>query len=74
MDLRLERLNTRLTGNARTLHTVSPLATLARGYSILTDESGQVIRSSTQVQPNQRLQARLSEGEIQCRVEETREP
>ncbi|MCG5497157.1 exodeoxyribonuclease VII large subunit [Ectothiorhodospira variabilis] len=73
MDLRLERLNTRLTGNARTLHTVSPLATLARGYSILTDESGQVIRSSTQVQPDQRLRARLSQGEIQCRVETVQE-
>ncbi|SEK21894.1 exodeoxyribonuclease VII large subunit [Ectothiorhodospira marina] len=74
MDLRLERLNTRLTGNARTLHTVSPLATLGRGYSILADESGQVIRTASQVQPNQRLQARLGEGEIHCRVEKLREP
>ncbi|TVQ74315.1 MAG: exodeoxyribonuclease VII large subunit [Chromatiaceae bacterium] len=74
MDLRLERLNTRLTGNARALHTISPLATLGRGYSILMTETGEVIRAASQVQPDQRLQARLSQGEIQCRVEETREP
>ncbi|MNV74336.1 Exodeoxyribonuclease 7 large subunit [compost metagenome] len=49
---------------------VSPLATLARGYSILLDERGQAIRSAAQTRNGQRLTARLNEGELQVRVED----
>jgi exodeoxyribonuclease VII large subunit len=59
-----------LQSQMQTLHVVSPLATLGRGYSILLDEQGQAIRSAEQTQRGQRLIARLGEGEIEVRVED----
>ncbi len=60
----------RLQAQVQTLHVVSPLATLGRGYSILLDERGQAIRSAAQTHNGQRLSARLGEGELQVRVED----
>nr|WP_314481308.1 exodeoxyribonuclease VII large subunit [uncultured Pseudomonas sp.] len=60
----------RLQSHVQTLQIVSPLATLARGYSILLDEQGQAIRSAEQTRNGQRLTARLNEGELQVRVED----
>lgn len=57
-----------LTGLGHTLHAISPLATLNRGYSILLDEQGQAIRRAAQVQPGQQLNARLVEGNLQLQV------
>ena len=54
----------------QTLHVVSPLATLGRGYSILLDDRGLAIRSAAQTRNGQRLTARLGEGELQVRVED----
>ncbi|SFM35509.1 Exodeoxyribonuclease VII large subunit [Ectothiorhodospira mobilis] len=69
MDLRLERLGHRLAVQARSLHAVSPLATLGRGYSILLNAAGEVVRSAQQAPPGSRLQARLARGQLHCRVE-----
>ncbi len=60
----------RLQAQIQTLQVVSPLATLARGYSILLDERGQAIRRADQTHTGQRLTARLGEGELQVRVED----
>lgn len=60
----------RLRGLARSLEAVSPLATVARGYSILTrDDDATLVRTAAQVKPGDRLHARLAEGELQLRVE-----
>ena len=59
-----------LQSHMQTLHVVSPLATLSRGYSILLDERGHAIRSAEQTHNGQRLKARLGEGELQVRVED----
>ena len=59
-----------LQAQVQTLHVVSPLATLGRGYSILLDERGHAIRSAEQTRTGQRLTARLGEGELQVRVED----
>ena len=59
---------------ARGLEAVSPLATLARGYAIVSDPAdGTVIRAARGVRPGQRVEARLHEGRLLCRVEETRD-
>lgn len=51
------------------LDALSPLQTLARGYSITTDAHTQkVITASTQVSVGQTLRIRLAEGEISCQV------
>ncbi|MBM7059956.1 exodeoxyribonuclease VII large subunit [Pseudomonas sp. UL073] len=68
--LQLRQQRQRLEGLAQTLHVVSPLATLGRGYSILLDERGQAIRRAAQTQPGQKLSARLGEGELTVRVED----
>jgi Exodeoxyribonuclease VII large subunit (EC 3.1.11.6) len=60
----------RLDGLMQTLHIVSPLATLGRGYAILLDDKGQAIRSAAQTKNGQRLKARLGEGELEVRVED----
>ena len=66
--LREERL--RVNELARALNAVSPLATLERGYAILSDPaSSTVIRSAQQAAPGARLQARVADGQFIVRVE-----
>ncbi|UVJ45034.1 exodeoxyribonuclease VII large subunit [Pseudomonas sp. LS1212] len=67
-SLKARRLQ--LQTQVQTLQVVSPLATLARGYSILLDERGQAVRRADQTHTGQRLTARLGEGELQVRVED----
>lgn len=56
------------------LHALSPLATLARGYAIVTDKtSGVVIRDAATVEPGDRIYARLARGELDCIVEDVHE-
>jgi exodeoxyribonuclease VII large subunit len=71
MGRQLQRDALHLRGIARSLEAVSPLATVARGYSILTrSEDGALLRSASQVKPGDQLHARLAEGELQLRVEQ----
>lgn len=60
----LERRRARLQETTRALAAVSPLATLARGYAILTDADGRVLRAPADATPGQRLQARLAGGTL----------
>jgi exodeoxyribonuclease VII large subunit len=50
------------------MHAVSPLATLDRGYSILFDAQGHVLRSVAGVEPATEVRARLADGELNLRV------
>jgi len=70
IELQLRQQRQQLENLAQTLHIVSPLATLGRGYSILLDERGQAVRAASQTRPGQRLKARLGEGELDVRVED----
>lgn len=54
---------------ARTLDAVSPLATLARGYSVSKDTSGKIITSSQSVKKNDKIQLVLNQGQLDCIVE-----
>jgi exodeoxyribonuclease VII large subunit len=62
----------RLAHGARLLESVSPLATLARGYAIVSDPAGRVLRDATQVAPGTRVRARLTRGSLECTVDATR--
>lgn len=66
----LQQRRQRLDSLAQTLHVVSPLATLGRGYSILFDQQGKPLRSHTDTRPGQRIQAQLSDGRLALRVED----
>ncbi|MDH0703544.1 exodeoxyribonuclease VII large subunit [Pseudomonas toyotomiensis] len=70
MQSQLRSQRQQLGALAAQLQIVSPLATLGRGYSILLDERGQAVRRAAQTRPGQRLKARLSEGELDVRVED----
>jgi len=66
----LDQQHLHLHGLARSLEAVSPLATVARGYALLScPDKGTLIRSAHHVQPGQRVHARLAEGELWLRVE-----
>jgi len=49
---------------SRSLNSVSPLNTLARGYSITVDSSSKVVRSASDVEVGATITSRLNEGEI----------
>ena len=49
---------------SRSLNSVSPLSTLARGYSITVDSSSKVIRSTDDVKVGATITSRLGAGEI----------
>ncbi|MGL4473446.1 MAG: exodeoxyribonuclease VII large subunit [Shewanella sp.] len=58
----------RLAKGAELLSTVSPLATLKRGYSITTDEQGTVVDSSAMVTVGQSIHSRLNHGQLVATV------
>jgi len=51
-----------------TLNVVSPLATLKRGYAIVEDSSGNIIRSHQAVSVGDTINTRLGDGSIDCTV------
>lgn len=58
----------------RGLHTVSPLATLDRGYAIVEDfESGKVLMSARHAKVGADIRARLAEGELTATVKSKKE-
>ncbi|UYG08277.1 exodeoxyribonuclease VII large subunit [Halomonas sp. M4R1S46] len=68
MPRELSRHRERLTALARELQAVSPLAVLGRGYAILENEAGRVIRRAADTAPGERLEARLGEGRLALEV------
>lgn len=68
VEHKLERERRSLQQTARTLHAVSPLATLERGYAILFDDEGKVLRSAQGVAVDTPLRARLADGELPLKV------
>jgi exodeoxyribonuclease VII large subunit len=53
----------------RTLNAVSPLATLERGYAIVSLEGGDILRDAAAAKPGSYIEARLSRGRLRARVE-----
>ncbi|OOW83405.1 exodeoxyribonuclease VII large subunit [Xanthomonas campestris pv. vitiswoodrowii] len=70
MQRRLQHDQLQLRSIARSLEAVSPLATVARGYAIVTrPANGSVVRSAAEVVTGERLRAQLADGSIEVRVE-----
>ncbi len=66
----LTRDKTRLSTCARTLHAVSPLQTLERGYSITLDINKKAVTSASQLSTGDLLETRLHKGRVYSRIEE----
>ncbi len=58
----------------RTLHAVSPLATLDRGYAIITLAEDQVLRDAAAAPRGTRIEARLGRGRLRATVDEILPP
>lgn len=69
MRLRLQNAGTRVISLERTLNALSPLNTVARGYTILTDTSGRAITRVAALAKGQTVTARLSDGSAGLTVE-----
>ena len=70
----LERQQARLRLAEEKLHALSPLATLERGFAIVTDKDGKVVGRASAVAPGDAVRARLQSGALEAevkRVEET---
>ncbi len=62
-----EQRRQRLAQAVRALRAVSPLATLERGYAIVLDASGEVVRSAASVPAGAEVTARLADGEMRLK-------
>jgi exodeoxyribonuclease VII large subunit len=67
----LDDAHTDVEEQARLLESVSPLKVLSRGYSVVESDDG-VVESVEQVEAGDTLTARLSDGDVESRVEEVR--
>jgi exodeoxyribonuclease VII large subunit len=66
---RLQQARERLAPLARTLRAVSPLATLDRGYAIVSREDGVILRNAADAAPGSMIEARLAVGKVRAKVE-----
>jgi exodeoxyribonuclease VII large subunit len=66
---RLHLARERLTPLVRTLNAVSPLATLERGYAIVSREGGGILINAADVAPGTLIEARLAKGRIRAKVQ-----
>ncbi|HIW76226.1 MULTISPECIES: exodeoxyribonuclease VII large subunit [Gordonibacter] len=57
---------------AARLHDLSPLAIIGRGYAVARTEEGAVVKSVDQAPPGAPVVVAVADGELACRVEETR--
>jgi exodeoxyribonuclease VII large subunit len=67
----LDRRRDRLARRAAQLEALSPLAVLARGYSLTLAADGAVLRSAAAARPGDLIQTRLASGRVFSRVERT---
>ncbi len=59
---------TREAGVARQLNSLSPLAVLSRGYALVYDEQGMLVKDTKDITQGQSIVARLARGRIRSRV------
>ena len=66
----LSRHRSRFETAVRTLQAVSPLATVERGYAIVTADGGAVLRDTAGVQMGSQIEVRLGRGRLRATVTE----
>jgi exodeoxyribonuclease VII large subunit len=64
----LQTRQLQLAKNAELLHSVSPLQTLQRGYAIVADDRGGIVRSVTQLTTDDTVNIRISDGDVDARI------
>ncbi|HEY9405304.1 MAG TPA: exodeoxyribonuclease VII large subunit, partial [Pyrinomonadaceae bacterium] len=66
---RLDEARARLEVAVASLDALSPLGVLGRGYALVQDARGRVVRSAGSVRVGEGLRVRLAGGALRCRVE-----
>ena len=69
INLRINFFTDRINQLAHNLHAISPLATLGRGYAIIKQENGRVVRQSDQLEINERVLALFGKGSARLSVD-----
>lgn len=67
MSRRIDRLDSRIERLGATLHSLSPLAVLGRGYSMARSADGSIMRRVADFKPESRFTLRVMDGEIRAR-------
>jgi exodeoxyribonuclease VII large subunit len=70
LERAIDARRARLDGLAARLRSLSPLAVLERGYALVTDAEGKLIRSTAQVKTGETMKTRLGDGHFTSRVED----
>jgi exodeoxyribonuclease VII large subunit len=73
MRRRVEGVRFRLRGTIGTLHVLSPLGSLARGYAIVRREDGGVVRDAATLAPGAAVSLVLARGRARARIIDTEE-
>ena len=68
-----DRFDYRMRAQAARLEDLSPISTIARGYSITRDEAGHVVSKVAQAPVGANVDVMLSDGTLSCQVYEVRE-
>lgn len=71
---RLELIQTKFAALGGQLNTVSPLATLDRGFAITRNSTGEILRTSQQSKSGDAVTVQLAEGSLECSVREVIKP
>ncbi|QKQ24254.1 exodeoxyribonuclease VII large subunit [Candidatus Ruthia endofausta] len=64
-----DKQKTTLSIQANSLHHLSPLNTLSRGFSITTNAKNQVLSSTTNIKTNQTITTQLADGKLYSKIE-----
>ena len=72
VDERLARRRMQVESAHATLRTLSPTATLERGYAVARMADGRILRSATDTAPGEALQVIVARGTVETRVERAR--
>ena len=67
---KLSQTKQQLASTVKTLETISPLATLSRGYAIVTDHENKTIFNSKDVETGDIVVAKLHQGKLVCTVKD----
>jgi len=70
----LSRLSHRVELAKKTLAMASPLATLQRGFAIVTRADGSLVSDANAVAPGEEIEARLASGRLVARVTQSKKP
>lgn len=68
------RCRARLEQATGKLATLSPLSILERGYSLIFDAQGALVKDAAQLSPGDPIRARLAQGSLDARIESTSPP